>query len=89
MIYEELCQELESTTRQPFDFAGLSWDAQTQRFVRHLESSEARDASYFEVARSPLAALDKWRDQLSSQQSARIERVVYHAELGRRFFEGP
>ena len=53
--YEELCQERESTKRQLFDFAGLSWDTQSQRFVRHLESSEAHDA----VVRPPLAALDK------------------------------
>ncbi len=86
VIYEELCQELEFTTRQPFDFAGLSWDVQTQCFVRHLESSEAHDAGYFEMVRPPFAALDKWRDQLSSEQIARIERIVCHAELGRRFF---
>ncbi len=42
-----------------------------------------------EVVRPPLAALDKWRDQLSSEQIARIERIVCHAEIGRRFFEGP
>ncbi len=89
VIYEELCQELESTTRQLFDFAGLSWHAQSQRFDRHLQSSAARDASYLEVVRPPLAALDKWRDQLSSEQIVRIERNVCHAELGRRFFEGP
>ncbi len=87
VIYEEFCQELESTTRQLFDSAGLSWDAQSQRFVRHLQSSEAHDASYFEVVRPPLAALDKWRDRLSSEQIARIERIVCHAELGRRFFD--
>ena len=86
VIYEELCRELEFTTRQLFDFAGLSWDTQSQRFVRHLESSEAHDASYFGVVRPPLAALDKWRDRLSSAQTARIERIVCHAELGRRFF---
>ncbi len=86
VIYEELCQALESMTRQLFEFAGLFWDAQSQRFVRHLESSEARDASYFNVVRPPLAALDKWRDQLSSEQIARIARIVCHAELGRRFF---
>ncbi len=85
MIYEELCQELEFTTRQLFDFAGLSWDAQTQRFIRHLESSEARDPSYFEVVCSPLAALDKWRERLSSEQITRIERIVSHAAFGRRF----
>ncbi len=88
VIYEELCPELESTTRQLFDFAGLSWDAQSRRFVRHLELSEARDASYFEAVRPPLAALDKWPDRLSIEQIARIERNVCHAELGRRFFEG-
>ncbi len=89
VVYEDLCQELESTTRQLFDFAGLSWDAQSLRFVRHLESSEVRDASYFEVVRSPLAALGKWRDRLSSEQITSIERIVCHAEIGRRFFEGP
>ena len=85
VIDGELCQELESTTRQLFDFAGLSWDAQSQRFVRHLQSSEAHDASYFGVAHPPFAAVDKWRDRLSSEQIARIERIVCHAELGRRF----
>ncbi len=42
-----------------------------------------------EVVRPPLAALDKWRDQLSSEQIAWIEPIVCHAEVGRRFFEGP
>ena len=48
-------------------------------------ATEARDVSYFEVVRSPLSAMDKWRDQLLSEQIARIERIVCHAELGRRF----
>ncbi len=40
-----------------------------------------------EVVRPRLAALDKWRDRLSSEQIARIEGIVCHAELGRRFFD--
>ncbi len=35
VVYEELCRELEPRTRQLFQFAGLSWDAQTQDFIDH------------------------------------------------------
>lgn len=86
VIYEDLCRELEPTTRQLFDFAGLSWSAQTQQFIRELESRGTDDAGYFDVQRAPLASLDKWRDQLSGEQIAKVERIVCHAEVGRRFF---
>lgn len=88
VIYENLCRDLEATTRQLFDFAGLSWDPQTLRFIQQLEAKDAQDVGYFDVQRSPLASLDKWRDQLSQDQIARIEKIVCHAEIGRQFFNG-
>lgn len=87
VLYEDLCRELEPTTKSLFEFAGLSWSDQTQGFIRQLESTDAGETGYFNVQRSPLASLDKWRKNLSSEQIAKVERIVSHAEVGRRFFQ--
>jgi hypothetical protein len=85
VFYDELCRDLAPTTRRLFDFAGLSWNAQTERFIRDLESRAPGEAGYFNVLRAPLTAVDKWRQQLTSEQIGKIERVVSHSEIGRRF----
>ena len=85
VFYEDLCRELASTTSRLFDFAGLSWNTQTEHFIRNLESRDSGEAGYFDVLRAPLTALDKWRQQLTGEQIDRIERVVSHSEIGRRF----
>ena len=87
VVYEDLCRDLEPTTRQLFDFAGLSWNPQSEGFLHELENRDAGKAGYFNVMRPPLASLDKWRDQLSAEQIDSVERVVSHSELGRRFLE--
>lgn len=86
VIYEALCQDLNATTRALFDFADLSFDDQTQRFLEVLEGSEARDPGYFNIVRSPRASLDKWREQLSDQQVENIAGIVRHSAIGQRFF---
>ena len=88
VIYEDLCRELESTTRSLFEFAGLDWNGQTEAFIRQLESKDKGEAGYFDIQRSPLASLDKWRSQLSGEQIAKVERIVCHADVGRQFFNG-
>lgn len=88
VIYEDLCRDLEPATRDIFAFADLSWNAQTQHFLAELEASEPNQGGYFNVVRSPASALDKWREQLSAEQVARIERIVAHSEIGRRFLDG-
>lgn len=88
VIYEDLCLALEPSTRGILRFAGLSWNEQTQHFISELEASEEDQAGYFNVVRSPASALDKWRDQLSTEQVGRIERVISHSKIGRNFLEG-
>jgi hypothetical protein len=39
--------------------------------------------------RAPLTAVDKWRQQLTRDQIARIEDVVRESEVGRRFVDTP
>lgn len=86
VIYEDLCQSLTATTRQIFDFAGLSFDEQTQRFLAQLDKIESRNTRYFDILRPPQAALYKWREQLSSRQVESIQEIVCHSAIGRRFF---
>lgn len=88
VFYEDLCRELGPTTRRLFEFAGLSWDPQSQGFIHDLESQATGETGYFNVMRAPLTAIDKWRLQLSNEQVERIEGVVRHSELGRRFLNG-
>ena len=85
VVYEDLCRDLEATTRRLFEGVGLAWSLQTQKFIDDLEASDRRDAGYFSVLRPPLTSLTKWREQLSGEQIARIERMVSHSEIGRRF----
>jgi hypothetical protein len=88
VVYERLCSSLEPALRGIFDFAGLAWNSQTATFVHHLMHQEGQEAGYFHVMRSPASAVDKWREQLSPEQIGRIERIVAHSEVGRRFLEG-
>ena len=88
VCYEDLCRDLEATTRRMFDFAGLSWNPQTEAFIRALETSDTGNAGYFSVMRSPVTSLDKWRDQLSGEQIERIERMISRSDIGRRFVDG-
>ena len=87
VVYEDLCQDLAATTRQLFDFAGLSFDEQTQEFLEQLETMEPRDTRYFDILRPPQASLYKWREQLSDQQVENIKQIVSHSAIGRHFFE--
>lgn len=88
VIYEELCSALAPTMNSLFRFAGLDWNEQSARFADALEASDRQQADYFNVVRSPASAMNKWRDQLSTEQIERIEAVVSHSEIGRHFIKG-
>jgi hypothetical protein len=84
---ETFCRNLGEAKRALFDFAGLSWDPRIQDSIRNLESQDACKAGYSSIMRPRLASLDKWRGQLSGEQIAKIENIVCHSVLGRRFFD--
>jgi hypothetical protein len=87
--YDDICRNLEPETRRLFEFAGLDWHTQTERFIHDLQVQGSSEAGYFNVMRSPLTAVDKWRQQLTRDQIARIEDVVRESEVGRRFVDTP
>lgn len=85
--YEHLCQRLEATARELFADAGLSWEPQSQAFIRSLEAAPAEGAGYFGVVRPPTSALARWREELGAEQVRRIEETARRCELGRMYFE--
>lgn len=87
VIYERLCRELEPRLHAIFDFTGLDWNSQTDGFVHHLLNHKGHEAGYFHVMRSPISAIDKWRERLSGEQIRKIEDIVSHSEVGRHFLE--
>jgi hypothetical protein len=81
VIYEDLCQQMRAGTRDVFAFAGLDWDAQTERFIRRLETSRRHAGRYFSVIRSPLSAMNAWRHELREEQINRIRAICAYARL--------
>lgn len=81
VVYEDLCRDLKPQTAALFDFAGLDWDPQTDAFISRLNAQDTGDKKYFEIVRSPVASLDKWRDQLSDEQQDNVRSVVRHGDL--------
>ena len=62
-----------------FDFTGLDWNAQTERFLRQSTASE--DASYYSVYKDPLRAAMRWREELAPDAVERIMAVVARSPL--------
>jgi Sulfotransferase family len=81
VIYEDLCQQVRAVTREAFAFADLEWHAQTERFIRRLETSRRRAPGYFSVMRSPLSATNAWRNELREGQINRIRAICAHARI--------
>jgi hypothetical protein len=74
MPYEQVCREPQAMTRRMFEFVGLDWAAQTERFI--ADSTRADQDSYYSVFKDPLKSANKWRGSLPADVVARIRAVV-------------
>lgn len=83
--YEDLCTAPERVSRDLFTFGGIAWNAQTERFLRKSTSGSAK-ASYFSIVQDPLLAANRWRDRLSPEDIATVERIVRRSRPGRMFY---
>ena len=82
--YEDLCDDPEGVARQLFDFAGLDWNPQTDRFVR-ASVRDDHGHGYYRLFRDPKESADKWRKQLDAALVRRIMAVADETEPGRLF----
>jgi hypothetical protein len=72
--YEDVCSEPIRMTRRMFEFAGLGWQSQTERFV--LASTCESDADYYSVFKNSLASADRWRSELNPHTIERIQQIL-------------
>ena len=78
--YEDLCRDPVGISRQLFDFAGLPWNEQTERFVAQSTSKDV--GRYYSVVKDPLKAATKWKDELPPADIDRIRAVVAETQPG-------
>lgn len=81
VCYEDVCAKPVAMTRQMFEFAGLDWQAQTEKFIR--VSTQATDADYYSVFKNPLASAQRWRSELAPEVIERILKIVRGSRLAR------
>lgn len=84
LVYEDLCADPETVTRRLFEFAGLSWHRQTEEFL-HSSTHSGEGKAYHTIYHDPLAAANKWRNELSKDQISTIADIVRDTPPGRLF----
>jgi hypothetical protein len=84
--YEDLCSEPVAMARRMFDFAGLRWHEQTERFL-DVSSTYRGSERYFQVVRNSRRAAEKWKEQLSAGQVEQILEVAARTRPGRLYLE--
>lgn len=84
--YEDLCERPMEVARDLFAFAGIDMHVETERFLQQSISYEGRER-YFQVFRNPLRSANKWREELSDDEIARVLDVVRDTRPGQLFDE--
>jgi hypothetical protein len=82
--YEDVCAQPIELTRRMFEFAGLDWQPQTEKFV--LASTQTGDADYYSVFKNPQASVERWRSELSPDVIERVQRILRGSPL-HRFYQ--
>ena len=83
--YEDLCADPLGAGRRLFDFAGLTWQQQTEAFVRQSVAHD--NPAYYSVYKDPQVAANRWRKELDPGDAARIMRAVAETPPGRLYAE--
>jgi LPS sulfotransferase NodH len=81
VIYEDLCVQPETVVRDIFSFAGLTWDAQTAKFL--AASTNRQEADYFSVFRNSAAMIGRWRTRMAPDAQAQVRSVMHGSHLVR------
>src|SRR5262249_30861723 len=83
--YEDVCREPLDQSRKLFEFAGLSWNEQTDAFVR--ESTASESDAYYSVFKDPLKSAYKWKTEFDPKDIERIIAVVKDTKPGKLYTE--
>jgi hypothetical protein len=80
--YERICENPGQEVRALFDFFGLSWERQTQRY---LDESTLLNGGYFDKRRIPAQAANRWRK--SFEERDRVLELVKGTRMWTRYQE--
>lgn len=78
--YEDICEHPLETVKQMFSFAGLPWDAQTERFIG--SSTSQQNDAYYSVFKDPRKAANRWRESLAPEDVEKVMAIVARTTAG-------
>jgi len=94
--YEDVCLDPTGEIRKLFSFTGLTWNEQTSNFIKAstLGVQPGRFAQltqdsrrYYGIFRNPIAAAEKWKSEMKSEDIERVYRVLRQSDLIRLYPE--
>jgi hypothetical protein len=80
ILYEDLCRDPETVTRQLFSFAGLEWNEQTASFLSASTQFDGA-AGYYDVFRATRSVTDRWRTTLPQADQEAIRTIIRDSPL--------
>jgi len=82
VLYEDLCKQPDTLSRELFAFAGLPWCEQSSAFVTTSSHHEG-EAAYYAVYRNAIAAAENWRKRMKPEDQAAVLAVAAQSPLAR------
>jgi len=84
--YRDLCAEPAKIARDLLVFSGLSWEPQTADFIERSTHYSGPDR-YYKVMKNSVAALNRWRTELSLDDQRRILVIANQVPAGGMFLD--
>lgn len=85
VVYEKLCARPAEILKELFEFCGLNFSAQTQKFLS--ASTSKTDERYFGIFKNSMAATHKWKTELDHDARRAVLRMLAQSPLARFWAE--
>lgn len=79
LIYEDLCASPMEKAKEVFEFCGLGWSTQTERFL--MQSTTTSRNAYYSVYKNPAESAEKWRQRMSADDIALVKKVFRQSRI--------
>lgn len=84
-LYEDFCNDTEGSARKIFQFVGLNWHPQVEKFL--LDSTTKDRIAYYSIFKDPKKSANKWRHELSTHDISATMRIAEKSKVGRLYLE--
>lgn len=83
--YEDICSAPIAKSKAMLEFAGVTWNPQTEQFIKRSTGEER--TGYYSVIKNPEKAAHKWRGELSRDNIDRILNIANDTVPGRLYLD--